>query len=133
MPPFIKSTPSNAISVRASIDRLVLGSIPDAGFGGDVGFHGPKRYDWAQMAGTFKYTLWRLQQRVVGQGPGRCAGPGAAQPHRPRRSDRRATWAAARAACVGAAAMIERLPISWCAWSGSGIDTDCGCRQRVWC
>ncbi|WP_396932296.1 MlaD family protein [Mycolicibacterium sp.] len=70
MPPFIKSTPSNAISVRASIDRLVLGSIPDAGFGGDVGFHGPKRYDWAQMAGTFKYTLWRLQQRVVGSGPG---------------------------------------------------------------
>jgi virulence factor Mce-like protein len=70
MPPFIKSTASNAISVRASIDRLVLGSIPDIGFGGDVGFHGPKRYDWAQMAGTFKYTLWRLQQRVVGQGPG---------------------------------------------------------------
>ncbi|BBY63089.1 MlaD family protein [Mycolicibacterium helvum] len=70
MPPFIKATASNAISVRASIDRLVLGSIPDAGFGGDVGFHGPKRYDWAQMAGTFKYTLWRLQQRVVGQGPG---------------------------------------------------------------
>ncbi|GAY16449.1 MlaD family protein [Mycobacterium sp. shizuoka-1] len=69
MPPFIKSTPSNAISVRASIDRLVLGSIPDIGFGGDVGLHGPKRYDWAQMAGTFKYTLWRLQQRVVGQGP----------------------------------------------------------------
>ena len=31
--------------------------------------HGPKRYNWAQMAGTFKYTLWRLQQRVVGQGP----------------------------------------------------------------
>lgn len=69
MPPFVKSTPSNAISVRASIDRLVLGSIPDIGFGGDVGFHGPKRYNWAQMAGTFKYTLWRLQQRIVGQGP----------------------------------------------------------------
>lgn len=70
MPPFIKATPSNAISVRASIDRLVLGSIPDIGFGGDVGFHGPKRYNWAQMAGTFKYTLWRLQQRIVGSGPG---------------------------------------------------------------
>jgi virulence factor Mce-like protein len=70
MPPLIKSTSSNAISVHASIDRLVLGSIPDIGFGGDVGSHGPKRYDWAQMAGTFKYTLWRLQQRVVGQGPG---------------------------------------------------------------
>ncbi|WP_167106400.1 MlaD family protein [Mycobacterium sp. DL592] len=69
MPPLIKSTSSNAISVRASIDRLVLGSIPDIGFGGDPGFHGPKRYNWAQLVGSFKYTLWRLQQRVVGQGP----------------------------------------------------------------
>jgi virulence factor Mce-like protein len=70
MPPTIKATSSNAFSVRASIDRLVLGSIPDIGYGGDVGFHGPKRYDWAQMVGSFKYTLWRLQQRVIGQGPG---------------------------------------------------------------
>ena len=69
MPPFIKSSSSNAISVRASIDRLVLGSIPDIGFGGDPGLHGPKRYNWAQLVGSFKYTLWRLQQRVVGQGP----------------------------------------------------------------
>ncbi|MUM17544.1 MCE family protein [Mycobacterium sp. CBMA271] len=64
----IKSTPSNAISVRVSIDRLVLGSIPDAGFKGDVGSHGPKRYNWAQLVGSFKYTLWRLQERVVGKG-----------------------------------------------------------------
>jgi ABC-type transporter Mla subunit MlaD len=70
MPPLIKATASNSFSVRASIDRLVLGSMPDAGFLGDPGFHGPKRYDWAQMVGTFKYTLWRLQQRVVGSGPG---------------------------------------------------------------
>lgn len=70
MPPIIKATASNAFSVRASIDRLVLGSMPDAGFLGDPGFHGPKRYDWAQMVGSFKYTLWRLQQRVVGSGPG---------------------------------------------------------------
>lgn len=69
LPPFVKSTSSNAISVRASIDRLVLGSIPDIGFGGDQGLHGPKRYNWAQLVGSFKYTLWRLQQRVVGQGP----------------------------------------------------------------
>ena len=69
MPPLVKSTSSNAISVRASIDRLVLGSIPDIGFGGDQGLHGPKRYNWAQLVGSFKYTLWRLQQRVVGQGP----------------------------------------------------------------
>lgn len=64
----IKSTPSNAISVRVSIDKLVLGSIPDAGFKGDVGSHGPKRYNWAQLVGSFKYTLWRLQERVVGKG-----------------------------------------------------------------
>lgn len=70
MPPIIKATASNAFSVRASIDRLVLGSMPDAGFLGDPGLHGPKRYDWAQMVGSFKYTLWRLQQRVVGSGPG---------------------------------------------------------------
>lgn len=64
----IKSTPSNAISVRVSIDKLVLGSIPDAGFKGDIGSHGPKRYNWAQLVGSFKYTLWRLQERVVGKG-----------------------------------------------------------------
>jgi virulence factor Mce-like protein len=69
MPPFIKSTPSNAISVRVSIDRLILGSIPDIGFAGDTGLHGPKRYNWEQLVGSIKYTLWRLQERVVGKGP----------------------------------------------------------------
>lgn len=64
----IKVTPSDTISVRVSIDRLILGSIPDAGFKGDVGSHGPKRYNWAQLVGSFKYTLWRLQERVVGKG-----------------------------------------------------------------
>jgi virulence factor Mce-like protein len=69
MAPIVKSTPSNAISTRVSIDRLVLGSIPDIGFGGDPGLHGPKRYNWGQLIGTLKYTLFRLQQRIVGQGP----------------------------------------------------------------
>lgn len=69
MPPFIKSTSSNAISVRVSIDRLILGSIPDIGFTGDPGLHGPKRYNWEQLVGSIKYTLWRLQERVVGKGP----------------------------------------------------------------
>ncbi|MEN4479476.1 MlaD family protein [Mycolicibacterium cosmeticum] len=69
MPPFIKSTTSQSISVRASIDRLILGSMPDAGFDGDPAFHGPKRYDWAKLVGSVKYALWRLQERVVGQGP----------------------------------------------------------------
>jgi virulence factor Mce-like protein len=69
MPPLVKATPSNAISVRASIDRLILGSIPDIGFGGDNGLHGPKRYNWEQLVGSLKYTLWRLQEKVVGKGP----------------------------------------------------------------
>ena len=69
MPPFIKSTAGNAISTRASIDRLILGSIPDIGFAGDPGFHGPKRYNWEQLVGSFRYTLLRLQERVVGRGP----------------------------------------------------------------
>ncbi|CAA0110689.1 Lipoprotein LprN [Mycolicibacterium vanbaalenii] len=70
MPPFVKSTTSNAIAVRASIDRLVLGSIPDIGFAGDTGLHGPKRYNWHQLVGSIQYTLFRLQERIVGKGPG---------------------------------------------------------------
>lgn len=69
MPPFIKTTASQSLAARVSIDRLVLGSMPDAGFKGDPVFHGPKRYDWAKMVGSIKYALWRLQERVVGQGP----------------------------------------------------------------
>lgn len=69
MPPLVKATPSNALSVRASIDRLVLGSIPDIGFTGDPGLHGPKRYNWRQLVGSIKDTLWRLQEKVVGKGP----------------------------------------------------------------
>lgn len=69
MAPFIKIMPNGGASVHASIDRLVWGSMPDAGFKGDPVFHGPKRYDWAKMAGSIKFTLWRLQERVVGRGP----------------------------------------------------------------
>lgn len=69
MPPIVKSMPSNAWSTRASIDRLVLGSIPDIGFAGDAGLHGPKRYNWHQLVGSLQYTLLRLQERVVGRGP----------------------------------------------------------------
>lgn len=69
MPPLVKSTAGNSISVRVSFDRLIFGSMPDAGFKGDVAMHGPKRYDWAKLAGSIKYVLWRLQERVVGTGP----------------------------------------------------------------
>lgn len=67
--PFVKLTAGTSISGSAGIDRLVLGSIPDIGFGGDPGLHGPKRYDWRKFIGSLKFTLWRLQERVVGQGP----------------------------------------------------------------
>ena len=70
MPPLVKSTAGAAISTRVSIDRLILGSIPDIGFTGDPGLHGPKRYNWQQMIGSIKYTLFRLQERIVGKGPG---------------------------------------------------------------
>ncbi|MFV8053960.1 MCE family protein [Mycobacterium sp. 48b] len=69
MPPFVKATTSNAIAVNASIDRLVLGEIPDIGFAGDPGFHGPKWHNWHQLVGAFRYTMFKLQERVVGRGP----------------------------------------------------------------
>ena len=74
LPIFIKITSSQSISVQASIDRLVLGSRPDAGFAGDPAFHGPMRPDWNKMIGSLKYALWRLQERVVGQGPNTSMG-----------------------------------------------------------
>jgi virulence factor Mce-like protein len=69
LPPMIKATAGGAVAVRASLDKLVLGSIPDIGFPGDIGLHGPHRYNWNQFIGSLKYTLWRLQERVVGRGP----------------------------------------------------------------
>ncbi|ORW19857.1 mammalian cell entry protein [Mycolicibacter nonchromogenicus] len=69
MAPMIKITAGTGAAMHASIDRLVWGSMPDAGFKGDPAFHGPKRYDWAKLAGSIKYALWRLQERVVGRGP----------------------------------------------------------------
>ncbi|MGV0852365.1 MCE family protein [Mycolicibacterium phlei] len=69
MPPFIKTMSSNAVALDASVDRLVLGHIPDIGFAGDQGLHGPKWSDWHHLVGTLKYTLFRLQERVVGKGP----------------------------------------------------------------
>jgi virulence factor Mce-like protein len=69
LPPLIKATAGSGVAVSASLDKLVLGSIPDIGFPGDIGLHGPHRYNWNQFIGSLKYTLWRLQERVVGRGP----------------------------------------------------------------
>jgi virulence factor Mce-like protein len=69
IPALVKSTAGNAISVHADVDQLILGSIPDIGFPGDRGMHGPNRFTWNQFIGSLKYTLWRLQERVVGRGP----------------------------------------------------------------
>ena len=69
MPPIVKATSGTSISLNGSIDRLILGHIPDIGFAGDPGFHGPKWSTWNQIVGSFKYILFRLQERVVGRGP----------------------------------------------------------------
>lgn len=69
MPQVIKATSGTGISLYGSIDRLILGHIPDIGFAGDSGFHGPKWSDYNQLIGSFQYTLFRLQERVVGRGP----------------------------------------------------------------
>jgi len=69
IPALVKSTAGNAISVHTTVDQLILGSIPDIGFPGDRGLHGPTRFTWNEFIGSLKYTLWRLQERVVGRGP----------------------------------------------------------------
>jgi phospholipid/cholesterol/gamma-HCH transport system substrate-binding protein len=69
IPPLVKSTAGNSISVNVSLDKIMLGSIPDIGFPGDIGLHGPHHYNVNLLVGTLKYTLWRLQERVVGRGP----------------------------------------------------------------
>ncbi|MCQ4361590.1 MlaD family protein [Mycobacterium gordonae] len=69
IPALVKSTAGNAISVHVGVDQLILGSIPDIGFPGDRGLHGPTRFTWNEFIGSLKYTLWRLQERVVGRGP----------------------------------------------------------------
>lgn len=69
MPPVIKSTSGSAISLRGNIDRLILGRIPDIGFAGDPGFSPLKWANYNQLIGSFQYTLYRLQERVVGRGP----------------------------------------------------------------
>lgn len=70
MPPVIKALSGDAISLRGTVDRLILGAIPDIGFQqGDQGFHGPKWSTYNQLIGSFQNILYRLQERVVGRGP----------------------------------------------------------------
>ena len=70
MPPVVKALSGDAISLRGTVDRLILGAIPDIGFQqGDQGFHGPKWSTFNQIIGSFQNTLYRLQERVVGRGP----------------------------------------------------------------
>lgn len=69
IPALVKSTAGNSISVNVSVDKIMLGSLPDIGFPGDIGLHGPHHYNVNLLVGTLKYTLWRLQERIVGRGP----------------------------------------------------------------
>ena len=83
IPPLVKATPGNGLSVRIGIDRLILGSIPDIGFPGDKGLHGPKWSNFNQIIGSFKYILFRLQERIVGRGPNVAQVPVIPSPEEP--------------------------------------------------
>jgi virulence factor Mce-like protein len=69
MPQGIKATSGTGVSLSGNIDRLILGAIPDIGFASDQGFHGPKWSTYNELIGSFQYTLYRLQEKVVGRGP----------------------------------------------------------------
>ena len=88
MPPVIKATAGNSLAIRGSVDKLILGSVPDIGFPGDIGLHPPSRYNWNQLVGSLKYTLWRLQERAVGRGPDSPQVPVIPDPEIPGQIDR---------------------------------------------
>lgn len=88
IPVIVKATAGNSISVHVSVDQLTLGAIPDIGFPGDRGLHGPSRYTWNELVGSLKYTLWRLQERIVGRGPNSPQVPVIPDPDIPGQIDR---------------------------------------------
>ncbi|MBA0046513.1 MCE family protein [Mycobacteroides sp. LB1] len=69
IPVAVKANAGSALAVDVNMAKLALGNWPDAGYKGDPTFHGPKQADWGYLVGSFKYALYRLQERVVGQGP----------------------------------------------------------------
>lgn len=69
LPLVIKAASGPAIGGHLEIAKLAIGANPDIGYPGDPGFHGPKRADWDYLVGSLRYQLFRLQERVVGQGP----------------------------------------------------------------
>lgn len=80
IPMLIKANAGSALAVDVNMAKLALGNWPDAGYKGDPTFHGPKQADWGYLVGSFKYSLYRLQERVVGQGPNPPAPAPAPQP-----------------------------------------------------
>lgn len=69
IPMLVKANAGSGLAVDGNMAKLALGNWPDAGYKGDPTFHGPKQADWGYLVGSFKYSLYRLQERVVGQGP----------------------------------------------------------------
>ena len=55
--------------MRVSIDRLVLVRSPISASPATPGCTAPSGTTGISSSARFKYTLWRLQERVVGQGP----------------------------------------------------------------
>lgn len=70
MPPIVKSMAGSAWSVKTAIDRLVLCRYADIGFKMDEGCRGLRWSNFNQILGTFKYAMFRFQERIVGRGPG---------------------------------------------------------------
>jgi hypothetical protein len=87
IPALVKSTAGNSISVNVGVDKIMLGSLPDIGYPGDIGLHGPHHYNVNLLVGTLKYTLWRLQERVVGRGPNSPQAPVIPDPNIPGQID----------------------------------------------
>lgn len=69
IPVVMKDLSGSSVSLDVNIAKLALGNWPDAGYKGDPSFHGPKQADWGYLIGSVKYSLYRLQERVLGQGP----------------------------------------------------------------
>lgn len=69
VPVLVKANAGSGLAVDVNIAKIALGNWPDAGYKGDPTFHGPKQADWGYLVGSFKYAIYRLQERVIGQGP----------------------------------------------------------------
>lgn len=86
--PFIKITAGSAISGRAGIDRLVLGAIPDAGFGETRASTAPSGTTGPSSSGPSSTRCGGYKNASSGRGPRRRASVCKAPPDEPRLGQR---------------------------------------------